>query len=135
MANRKRDTGTGKKPIPLRITDTTLLGGLSDGLYFRIDEDDTTLYLVAEKDSKETKVGLVTVADATYVVAEALYQNGMVDIYINGTKVGELANSDPNFPDDEYLTPSMGILAGAAAVGGKTLTVDWLNVIQIQNTG
>ena len=120
--------------VGLGITDTTLLGGLSDGLYFRKDEDDTTLYLVAEKNSLETKVGLVTMADATYVVAEALYQNGMVDIYINGTKVGELANSDPNFPDDEYLTPSMGILAGSAAVGGHTLTVDWFNVIQIQAT-
>jgi len=121
--------------VGLAITDTTLLGGLSDGIYFRKDEDDTTLYLVAEKNSLETKIGLTTMADDTYVVAEALYQNSVVDLYINGTKVAELANSDPNFPDDEYLTPSMGILAGAAAVGGKTLTVDWFNVIQIQSTG
>ena len=120
--------------VGLAITDTTLLGGLSDGLYFRKDEDDTTLYLVAEKNSLETKVGMCTMADATYVTAEALYQNGVVVLYVNGTEVGRLANSDPNFPDDEYLTPSMGILAGSAVVGGHTLTVDWLNCIQIQAT-
>lgn len=43
-----------------------------------------------------------------------------------------LADSDVNWPDDEFLTPSMACIAGAAAVGGKTLTVDWFNCIQLQ---
>jgi hypothetical protein len=118
--------------VGLCITDTTLLGGLSDGLYFRKDEDDTTLYLVAEKGSVETKIGLATMVAATYVTAEFLFYGSIVYVYVNGVQVAELADSDPNFPDDEYLTPSIGILAGAAAVGGKTLTVDWLNCIQVQ---
>jgi len=118
--------------VGLCITDSTLLGGLSDGLYFRKDEDGTTLYLVAEKNSLETKVGMITMADDTWVVAELLYQNGVVVAYANGTEVGRLANSDPNFPDDEYLTPSMGILTGDASA--NTMNVDWFNAIQIQAT-
>jgi len=37
------------------------------------------------------------VAD-TWVVAEFLYLDGTLTAYINGVEVGEIANSDVNFP-------------------------------------
>lgn len=116
--------------IGLCIGDTTLLAGTTDGLYFRLVDESTTLSLVAEKDEGETVVGLATLADSTYVIAEFLYSAGVVTAYINGAEVGQIRDSDPNFPDDEYLTPSIAMLNGAAS--GKTLTVDWIRTIQIQ---
>ena len=116
--------------IGLAISDTTALAACSDALWFRTDDADSTLYLVAEKDSVETAIGLTTLVAATDVTAEMLFLNGVVHVYINGVEVAQLANSDPNFPDDEYLTPSICFLSGADEV--KTMTVDWFNVIQLQ---
>lgn len=118
--------------LGLAITDTTAIVGVSDGLYFRTVDESAILSAVAEKDSSETVVGVSTLVDDTYVVAEMLYRNNVVKFYINGVEVGELADSDPNFPDDEYLTPTLALLTGEGAA--NTLTVDWLNVIQIQAT-
>lgn len=117
----------------LIITDTTvLLDGCSDGLYFRKPDGDSTLYLVAEQDSLETTIGLHTMVNSTYVTAEYLYTGGICYVYINGVQVAELAGSDPNFPDDEHLTPSLCLLTGEAAA--KDMTIDWIRCIQIQAT-
>jgi hypothetical protein len=116
----------------LIITDTTvLLDGASDGLYFRKNDGLATLYLVAEKDNAETVIGVATLANNTYVTAEYLYTGGVVHVYINGIWVAELADSDPNFPDDEFLTPSLCLLTGEA-VNVKTMTTDWIRAISIQ---
>jgi len=116
----------------LIITDTTvLLDGATNGLYFRKNDESATLYLVAEKASLETVIGVATLVNNTYVTAEYLYTGGVVYVYINGVQVAELADSDPNFPDTEYLTPSLCLLTGEA-VNVKTMTVDWIRCIQIQ---
>ena len=129
---RSSDADQTEITLGLCITDTTLAGGMSDGLYFRVLDTYPTLELVAEKDSLETVVAVGTVLDGTYITAEMLYLNGVVTAYVNGVQVATIADSDVNFPDDEYLTPSMACIAGAAVVGGKTLTVDWFRCIQIQ---
>ncbi len=120
--------------LGLCITNATLLAGMTDGLYFRTVDASSTLTLVAEKDSAETIIGLATLADDTYVTAEYYsVGDGVFHVYVNGIEVAELTDGDPNFPDNEYLTPSIAVLAGAAvAVTGQTLTVDWLRCIQIQ---
>lgn len=119
--------------VGLCITDTTIAGGVSDGMYFRTLDESATLQFVFEKDNGETVNAVATLANDTYVTAEAVYLNGVVTVYIDGIEVAEIADSDVNFPDDEFLTPSMVCIAGAAAAGtGKTATIDWFNVIQLQ---
>jgi len=119
--------------IGLCISDTTVLAGVSDGLYFRLVDESSTLTLVAEKGNAETIIGLATLADGGYVTAEYTYLNNLITAYINGVQVGQISDADPNFPDTEYLTPTIAILAGAAAAGtGKTLTMDWIKAIQVQ---
>jgi len=119
--------------LGLVITDATfLLSGTTDGLYFRSPDGVATLQLVAEKDSAETVIGVATLAANTYVTVEYLFWGGILYIYVNGVQVAELADSDPNFPDDEYLTPTIALLTGEIT-NVKTLTVDWINCIQIQS--
>ena len=114
----------------LCITNATLEAGMTDGLYFRKLNGSTTLYLIAEKDSAETALACCTMVADTWVTAEYLYLNGTLTVYINGVEVGEIANSDVNFPDDEYLTPSLASKNGEA--DSKTMNIDWIRAIQIQ---
>jgi hypothetical protein len=121
--------------IGLCITNATALANLRDGLYFRLVDESTTLQFVAEKDLLETVLGIATLTDGGYVTAEYLYLNNLITVYVNGVQVAQITDADPNFPDNEYLTPTIAILAGAAAAGtGKTLTVDWIRCIQVQAT-
>ena len=114
----------------LCITNATLEAGMTDGLYFRKLNGSTILYLIAEKDSAETALACCTMVADTWVTAEYLYLNGTLTVYINGVEVGEIANSDVNFPDDEYLTPSLASKNGEA--DSKTMNIDWIRCIQIQ---
>jgi hypothetical protein len=115
----------------LCITNATLEAGMTDGLYFRKTDGDTRLYLVAEKDSNETLLACCTMVAATNVIAEYTYLDGVLTAYINGVPVGTIYDSDINFPDDEYLTPSLAAKNGEAVV--KTMNVDWIRVIQVQS--
>lgn len=133
------------------ITDTTLLGGMTDGLYFRKSDTDATLQAVAEKDSTESTVDIVEMADDTYVEVGMLYTAGdktIVEVYFRNvvsegvpiskerarnskerwSKVGELTT---NLPDDEELAVSFAVLNGAAA--SKTLTIDYFQIAQERN--
>ena len=116
--------------LGLMITDTTAETALSDGLYFRIVDESPTLTFVAENTTAETVVGIGTVLDNTYITAECLYLGGVFYVYVNGNQVAELANGDPNIPDDEYLTPSLVFHNGEALA--KTMTVDWFRIVQVQ---
>lgn len=114
--------------VGLCITDTDLLGGLTDGVYFRKVDGSTDVKFVLEKDSTETESAAVHTAVAdTYVVLEFFFDGTNVDAYVNGVLQTRLAVT--NLPDDEELTPSIQYLSGAA--GAKTATVDWIKAIQI----
>jgi hypothetical protein len=113
--------------LGLCITDTTLLGGMTDGIYFRKVDGSTTLSAVLEQDSSETTSTAVTlVADTDYYLE--IVANGVtVDFYVDGTMLTQMAQT--NVPDDELLTPSIHFLTGAAAV--ITCLVKELRVFRI----
>ncbi len=117
--------------VGLCITDTDLLGGMTDGIYFRKVDGSAAISFVLEKNSAETEVAAVhtCVAD-TFVDLEFIYDGANVDAYVNGAKKASIAAGNANFCNDEFLTPSVHFLTGAAAP--ITMTVDWLRAIQVQ---
>ena len=115
--------------VGLCITDTTLLGGMSDGIYFESLDGSTDINFVLEKDSTETTsaAAVGTLADATNVTLEFLFDGTNVDAWVDGTLQTRLATT--NLPDDEQLTPSIHFLTGEAVA--NTMTVNWWRAIQI----
>jgi len=114
--------------VGLCITDTDLLGAMTDGVYFRKVDAGTTMNFVLEKDGSETATayGSAIVADTWYTL-EFYFDGTNVDWWVNGTLQTRPATT--NLPDDEYLTPSVQVLTGsAAAITGR---VDWIRAIQI----
>lgn len=112
--------------VGLCITDTDLLGGMTDGIYFRKVDGSTTVNAVLEKDSTET-TGTALTCDTSFHTYEFYFDGTNVDFYVDGTAITRLAVT--NLPNDEYLTPSLHFLAGEAVA--KTMEVDWMRCIQI----
>jgi hypothetical protein len=113
--------------VGLCITDTTLLGGMTDGVYFECLDGGTGISCVTEKDSTETQDDDEgTLADATDIVLEIYYEPSTVYFLINGTLV---SSSTTNIPNDEALTPSVHFLTGAASA--ETCTIDWIRAFQV----
>ncbi len=117
----------------LCITDTTLLGGMTDGIYFECLDGSTDINFVLEKDSTETTSAsaIGTLADATNVTLEFLFDGSSVDCWVDGTLQTRLATT--NLPDDEQLALSIALLTGEAVA--NTMTVNWLRAIQINAQG
>jgi len=113
----------------LCITDTTLLGGLSDGMYFRSADESATVEFVLEKDSVESSTSVATLTDATNVTLEFYYDGTTVTAYVNGVEAASVVDTDTNFPDNELLTLSLAMLTGEAVA--NTVTVNWIRAIQI----
>jgi hypothetical protein len=113
----------------LCITDTTLLGGMTDGIYFESLDGSTDINFVLEKNSTETTSAsaIGTLADDTDVTLEFLFDGTNVDSWVNGTLQTRLATT--NLPNDEQLTPSIHFLTGEATA--NTMTVKWWRAIQI----
>lgn len=114
----------------LCITSTALLGGISDGIYFRKVDGSTSVAAVIEKNSTEsTTTGVYTMVAATDVVLEFYYDiaSAAVDFFADGALVATLSGA--NLCDDEELTPSVEFLTGEAAA--KTMQIDWIRAIQI----
>jgi len=111
------------------ITDTTLLGGMTDGVYFESLDESTDINFVLEKDSTETTSASAvgTLADDTDIVLEFLFDGTNIDSWVNGVLQTRLATT--NLPDDEQLTLSLAILTGEAVA--NTMTVNWCRAIQI----
>jgi hypothetical protein len=111
----------------LCISDTDLLGGMTDGVYLEKLDGGTGVSTVTEKDSTETQSDdeHVFAAD-TAVTLEFYWDGSKVHFFINGVEVG---TSSTNVPDDEELTPSIHFLTGEAAV--KRMKVHWARAIQI----
>lgn len=115
----------------LCITDTTLTGGLSEGMYFRSADTESTLCFVAEKGSNETSVTAATMTDATWITAEFYYDGTTCTGYIDGSSIGSIADTDVYFPDSEYLTPSLAILTGEDTA--NTFTIEWARAFMFRN--
>jgi hypothetical protein len=112
--------------LGLAITDTDILGGVTDSIGFRKVDASTTLSYLLEKDSTETTGTAMTVTAATPFDAEFyLDSNGLVEFFINGASVG---SSSTNVPNDELLRLSIHFLTGEAAV--KTCQIDKIAMFQ-----
>ncbi|GAG16004.1 unnamed protein product, partial [marine sediment metagenome] len=115
----------------LCITDTTLLGGLSDGLYFRSVDESALVYFVLEQDSVESVYAVGTVPDTADITLEFLYYNHNIYAAVDGVLMATVADTDANFPNDELLRLSLAFLCGEG--GANSMQVAWVRAIQIQN--
>jgi hypothetical protein len=112
------------------VTDTAILGGVTDSIGFRSVDESAVLYFLLEQDSVESTTAVATMTDAADMVAEFLYLDGNVEVFINGVSVLTVADTDTNFPNDELMRLSLEFLSGEATA--NTCTVKWLRLIQIQ---
>jgi len=113
--------------VGLCITDTTLLGGMTDGVYFECLDGATDISCVTEKGSSETQDDEEgTLADDTDITFEIYYEPSTVYFLINGVLV---SSSTTNIPNTEPLTPSVHFLTGAASA--ETCTIDWIKAFQV----
>lgn len=112
--------------IGLCITDSTLIAGLSDGVYFHKDDGDTNWDFATEKDSTATETAGIATADTSWVKLGFYYDGvGNVTPYVDGT-AGTAHTA--NIPDDEQLTISFALQNGEAAA--KNMYVDYVKVVQ-----
>ena len=116
--------------LGLAVTDTALLGGVTDGMYFRSVDGSAVLNFVLEKDSAETTTAVATMTDATDIYAEFFYWGSNVYVYIDGVLVTTIADTDTNFPNNELLRLSFEFLTGEATA--NTCLVKEMRIIQIQ---
>lgn len=113
--------------VGLSITDTTLLGGMTDGIYFRKVDGSASVSAVTEKDSIETETtGVNTMTDDTEVTLEFYFDGSSVYFFVNGV---QQAIHTANIPDDEALTPSIEFLTGEAVA--NRLRVRWARAFSI----
>lgn len=113
--------------IGLAITDTAILGGVTDSIGFTKVDGSTALAFVVNKNSTATTASsLYTVVADTYAIIEFYWDGAALEVFVDGLSVATPAVT--NLPDDEELTPSIEFLAGAAAA--KTMNVDWVRVIK-----
>jgi len=111
--------------IGLCITDTALLGGMTDGLYFEKLDGSTTVSFVTEKDSTET-TGTIAVDDAAFHTVGFYFDgNGSVIPWYDGA---QFTAHTTNIPDDEQLTLSFECLNGEAVA--HAAYIDWIRVVQ-----
>jgi hypothetical protein len=126
------DVSEADQILGLVINDEELIGGMTDGMYFRTVDASAALSFVLEKDSAETATAVATMADATAITAEFYYDGTNVSAYINGTLVATVAATNANFPNDEHLAAALALATGANAA--NTMTVYWARCIQIRQT-
>ena len=111
------------------VTDTALLGGMTDGLYIRSVDATGVLNFVLEKDSVETVTAIATMTDATDIVVEWYFDGEQVTCWANDVQVAQIARTDASFPNDELLRLSLEFLTGEAVA--NTCLVKWIRCIQI----
>ncbi len=113
----------------LAITDTAILGGVTDRIGFQCLDGSTDIKFMLEKDSTETlsSSALGTLADATAVDLEFYFNGSTVEAFIDGASVETPAVT--NLPDDEELRVSVEFLAGEALT---PLTMQFDKIVCIQ---
>lgn len=113
--------------VGLCITDTDLLGGMTDGIYFRKPDGSTTVSAVLEQDSTETTATAHTLVAATDVTLEFICDGVTVTFFVDGVQLAAMAQT--NVPDDELLTPSIHFLTGSA--NARTCLIRWMRAFRI----
>lgn len=116
--------------LGLAITDTDILGGVTDRIGFEKLDGAVDLKYMLEKDSTETSAdSAIDVADATPFDCGFYWDGpaGTVEFFVNGASVGSPAVT--NLPNDEALRISWQFLAGAAAA--KTMDIDRIIAVMV----
>ncbi len=114
--------------VGLAITDTDILGGVTDRIGFQKLDGETGVKFMLEKDSTETlSASLLTAANNTAVDLEFYWDGTSIEVFVNGASVATPAVT--NLPNDEFLRKTIQFLAGEAVA--KTFTLDKLVIIQI----
>lgn len=112
----------------LAITDTDILGGVTDRIGFEKLDGATAVKAMQEKDSTETLSGTLATLDTAFHIYEFFYDGANpVEYFVDGVSAGTLAIT--NLPDDEELRVTFQGLAGEAVA--KTFTIDYIRCIQI----
>ena len=112
----------------LAITDTDVLGGVTDSIGFEKVDGSTAVKFDVNKNSTLTQTGTLSTLETTlYHIYEFAYINGTLEVFIDGASVATPALT--NLPDDEELRVTLQLLAGSAAA--RTCKVDWIRAIQI----
>ena len=113
--------------LGLAITDTDILGGVTDRIGFEKLDGVTTIKAMLEKDSTETLSGTLATADTSYHIYEFFFDGTNVEFFIDGASA--YVPVVTNLPDDEELRVSIHCLAGSAAA--RTMDIDYVRCIQI----
>ena len=116
--------------VGLAITDTDILGGVTDRIGFEKLDGALDIKCMLEKDSTETLTDTgIDAADATAVDLEFYWDgdNSTIEFFVNGVSVATPVTT--NLPNDEALRISLHGLAGAAAA--KTFDFDKIVCIMI----
>lgn len=115
----------------LCVTDTTLLGGVADGVYLESLDGAATVSGVTEKDSTETQTDSIgTLTDATFSTLEFYFDGTSVYFFVDGTQSSTIHTT--NIPDDVVLRPSIHFLTGEAVA--NTCDIRWMRFIQVGRT-
>lgn len=114
--------------LGLAVTDTDILGGVTDRIGFQSVDASAAVTFPVEKDSTETNFDpSSTMSDATAVDLEFYYDGSGLEIFIDGASGGNPAVT--NLPDNEALRLTIQFLNGAS--GAETMDIDRITCIQI----
>ncbi len=113
--------------IGLCDTDTDILGGADDSIGFRKIDGSTAVSFVSERATVETTAPAFT-ADTAWHIVEFYYdaRRSTLEVFVDGVSKGFVAVT--TLPDEEQRV-SVQFLTGEAVA--KTMTIDWITVIQI----
>ena len=113
--------------IGLAITDTDILGGVTDSIGFKKVDGSTDLTFVVNKNSTATTAsGLATLAASTAYLIEFFWDGAALEVFVDGVSVATPAIT--NLPDDEELRISAQLLAGTTSA--VTCAIDWIRCIK-----
>jgi hypothetical protein len=112
----------------LAVTDTDILGGVTDRVGFESLDASTAVGFMVEKDGTETKSSsLGTLVDDTLMYVEFYWNGSSLYPFINGAAV--TAPALTNLPDNESMRLSIHFLTGEAAA--QTMSIRQGRIIQI----
>jgi hypothetical protein len=113
--------------IGLAITDTDILGGVTDRIGFQSVDGEDALDFVLEKDSTETKIDDVgTLVADTYYFLEFYFDGTGIEVFVDGVSMSTPVVT--NLPNDEQMRVSVQFLAGSTTA--KTCSIDFIRCIQ-----
>lgn len=115
--------------IGLAITDTDILGGVTDRIGFQKLDGSTSVGFMCEKDSTETLQTGVLTADTSAHDYEFFWDGGTSELFVFVDGAAVTAPAITNLPNDEALRLTIQFLAGSATA--KTMDIDAIRVIQL----